>query len=151
MDLAAAVNRMAMDAEKAEDAAAAGGLGGLCGGEGGAAVAGQDAMPLGLLPRVRWPCRYPACFASCARPPRADGGSGDEMDEDGEEGGGGGKEGGGGGARRRRGRASEGFKEQVLEVLQRHGFLERRGAKMSQDDFLQLLAAFNAVGIHFAS
>ena len=40
---------------------------------------------------------------------------------------------------------------QVLEVLQRHGFLERRAAKMSQDDFLGLLAAFNQAGIHFTS
>ena len=40
---------------------------------------------------------------------------------------------------------------QVLEVLQRHGFSERRAAKMSQDDFLGLLAAFNQAGIHFTS
>lgn len=53
-------------------------------------------------------------------------------------------------ARRRRGKASEGFKEQVLEVLQRHGFSEKRAAKLGQDDFLALLAAFNAAGIHFS-
>ena len=36
-----------------------------------------------------------------------------------------------------------------MEVLQRHDFLERRAAKMSQDDFLHLLAVFNQAGIHF--
>lgn len=34
--------------------------------------------------------------------------------------------------------------------VQEHGFAEKRSAKLSQDDFLQLLAAFNAAGIHFA-
>lgn len=38
---------------------------------------------------------------------------------------------------------------QILEVLQRSGYIEKRAAKMSQDDFLALLAAFNAGGIHF--
>ncbi|PRW44303.1 dimethyladenosine transferase [Chlorella sorokiniana] len=102
VDLVAAVNRMAMDADKAEAAA-------------------------------------------------ADGGSDDEMSEDEEAEAAAAGGGGGGSARRRRGKASEGFKEQVLEVLQRHGFLERRAAKMSQDDFLGLLAAFNQAGIHFTS
>ncbi|PSC75956.1 putative dimethyladenosine transferase [Micractinium conductrix] len=72
-------------------------------------------------------------------------GSDEEMGEEEE----GGKGGGGGSARRRRGKASEGFKEQILEVLQRSGYIEKRAAKMSQDDFLALLAAFNAGGIHF--
>ena len=81
-------------------------------------------------------------------------GSDDDM-SDGEGGGGGGGGGaagpaGGGSARRRRGKASEGFKEQVLEVLTAHSFAERRAAKMGQDDFLALLAAFNAAGIHFS-
>jgi 18S rRNA (adenine1779-N6/adenine1780-N6)-dimethyltransferase len=52
--------------------------------------------------------------------------------------------------RRRRGRASEGFKEKVLGVLTAHGLAEKRGAKMSQDEFLAMLAAFNQAGIHFA-
>jgi len=52
--------------------------------------------------------------------------------------------------RKRRGRASEGFKEKVLAVLESGHFAEKRAAKMSQDEFLQLLAAFNAADIHFA-
>ena len=79
-------------------------------------------------------------------PAAGDAGSDDEMADEAEAGG----QQAGGSARRRRGKASEGFKEQVLEVLQRHGFMERRAAKMTQDDFLQLLAAFNQAGIHFA-
>jgi 18S rRNA (adenine1779-N6/adenine1780-N6)-dimethyltransferase len=89
----------------------------------------------------------------CWRPPAGDdGGSSDDDMADGEEGEEGGQQagnGGGGSARRRRGKATEGFKEQVVEVLQRHDFLERRAAKMSQDDFLHLLAVFNQAGIHF--
>ncbi len=53
-------------------------------------------------------------------------------------------------AKRRRGKATEAFKEKVLEVLEDGGFMEKRAAKMTQDEFLQLLAAFNADGIHFA-
>ncbi|KAL4445312.1 hypothetical protein ABPG77_011137 [Micractinium sp. CCAP 211/92] len=82
-----------------------------------------------------------------------DGGSDDDMGEDEEGGAGEGAHGGiaaGGSARRRRGKASEGFKEQVLEVLEKSGYIEKRAAKMSQDDFLALLAAFNQAGIHFA-
>lgn len=52
--------------------------------------------------------------------------------------------------RKRRGKASEGFKAKVMEVLEGGGFGERRAAKMSQDEFLQLLAAFNSAGVHFA-
>lgn len=80
------------------------------------------------------------------------GGGGGDSDEDMEEEGlGEGPSGGSGGSqRRRRGKASEGFKEQVLEVLQRGGYADRRAAKMSQDDLLALLAAFNQAGIHFA-
>lgn len=55
-----------------------------------------------------------------------------------------------GAGRKRRGRATEGFKEKVLAVLHGGGFEEKRAAKMSQDEFLQLLAAFNSAGIHFA-
>lgn len=40
--------------------------------------------------------------------------------------------------------------QQVLEVLDKGGFAEKRAAKMTQDEFLALLAAFNAAGIHFA-
>lgn len=34
--------------------------------------------------------------------------------------------------------------------LQEIGFDDKRSAKLSQDEFLQLLAAFNRAGIHFA-
>lgn len=50
----------------------------------------------------------------------------------------------------RRARYSEEFKAKVVAVLDQHGFTEQRGAKLAQDDFLRLLAAFNAAGIHFA-
>lgn len=50
----------------------------------------------------------------------------------------------------RRGRCSEGFKEMVLKVLEDNGFDLLRSAKLSQDDFLRLLAVFNAAGIHFS-
>lgn len=53
-------------------------------------------------------------------------------------------------AKKRRGKATEAFKSKVMGVLEGVGFAEKRGAKMSQDEFLQLLAAFNSVGIHFA-
>ena len=62
----------------------------------------------------------------------------------------GGQAGGEGRGRRKRGRASEGFKERVLGVLRSGGFEEQRSAKLAQDDFLRLLAAFNRTGIHFA-
>ena len=52
--------------------------------------------------------------------------------------------------RRRRGKASEAFKAKVMKVLEDIGFEEKRGSKMSQDEFLQLLASFNAADIHFS-
>ena len=61
-----------------------------------------------------------------------------------------GGDGRGGGRRGKRGRASEGFKERVLGVLRGGGFEEARSAKLAQDDFMRLLAAFNRAGIHFA-
>ena len=78
----------------------------------------------------------------------ADDGDGDGMEEDEQD-----KEGGSRqqqGGHRKRGKASEGFKQQVLEVLEQGGFASKRAAKMTQDEFLQLLAAFNAACIHFA-
>lgn len=41
------------------------------------------------------------------------------------------------------------FKDKVLGVLQQCGLEEARSAKLAQEDFLALLAAFNAAGIHF--
>ncbi len=47
------------------------------------------------------------------------------------------------------GRYSEAFKAKVLGVLESTGYADKRAAKLGQDDFLTLLAAFNAVDIHF--
>jgi 18S rRNA (adenine1779-N6/adenine1780-N6)-dimethyltransferase len=47
-------------------------------------------------------------------------------------------------------RASPEFKALVERVLASGGFESRRPAKMTQEDFLRLLAAFNGAGIHFA-
>jgi len=41
------------------------------------------------------------------------------------------------------------FKTKVMEVLTKGGFENMRSSKMSQDELLALLAAFNAAGIHF--
>ena len=42
------------------------------------------------------------------------------------------------------------FKDKVTGILEEHGFADKRSAKMTQDDFLQLLTVFNQNGIHFA-
>lgn len=42
------------------------------------------------------------------------------------------------------------MKEIVEEVLTAEDFSDKRAARMDQDDFLRLLAAFNAKGIHFS-
>ena len=52
---------------------------------------------------------------------------------------------------RKKGKHSEEFKQLVESILQEHGFASLRSAKLSLDDFLRLLAAFNEKGIHFAS
>jgi 18S rRNA (adenine1779-N6/adenine1780-N6)-dimethyltransferase len=41
------------------------------------------------------------------------------------------------------------FKELVVGVLERAGYEGQRSAKLAQEDFLALLAAFNEAGIHF--
>lgn len=48
------------------------------------------------------------------------------------------------------GRYSEGFKVKVLGLLESSGYSEKRASKLGQDDFLALLATFNAAGIHFS-
>lgn len=58
--------------------------------------------------------------------------------------------GGGGGGRRGGGRVSQEFKDLVLRVLTENGVDTNRSSKMTQEEFLQLLAVFNAAGIHFA-
>jgi 18S rRNA (adenine1779-N6/adenine1780-N6)-dimethyltransferase len=42
------------------------------------------------------------------------------------------------------------MKDIVEEVLTTEEFSDKRAARMDQDDFLRLLAAFNAKGIHFS-
>ncbi len=42
------------------------------------------------------------------------------------------------------------MKQLVEEVLTIEEFSDKRAARMDQDDFLRLLAAFNAKGIHFS-
>uniref|UniRef100_A0A7S2X184 rRNA adenine N(6)-methyltransferase n=2 Tax=Chloropicon primus TaxID=1764295 RepID=A0A7S2X184_9CHLO len=41
------------------------------------------------------------------------------------------------------------FKDYVLGILKEGEFGDRRSSKLNQDDFLELLARFNAAGIHF--
>ncbi|KAJ9518185.1 hypothetical protein QJQ45_010082 [Haematococcus lacustris] len=52
--------------------------------------------------------------------------------------------------RKGKGKVSPEFKARVMTLLTEGGFEERRSSKMSQDELLALLAAFNAAGIHFA-
>eukprot|EP00850_Spirogloea_muscicola_P001340 SM000005S17137 [mRNA] locus=s5:343667:346302:- [translate_table: standard] len=42
------------------------------------------------------------------------------------------------------------YRDMALSVLREGGFEEKRTSKLSQDDFLRLLASFNEAGIHFA-
>ena len=51
---------------------------------------------------------------------------------------------------KRRPRASDEFRARVEAVLSQCGASETRAAMMAQDDFMRVLAAFNAAGIHFA-
>lgn len=48
------------------------------------------------------------------------------------------------------GTSPEVVKQLIEDVLTTDGFAEMRSSKMSQDDFLRLLAVFNSKGIHFA-
>jgi 18S rRNA (adenine1779-N6/adenine1780-N6)-dimethyltransferase len=50
---------------------------------------------------------------------------------------------------RSRGKVSPEFKELVVGVLVGAGYDQARSAKLHQEDFLALLAAFNAAGVHF--
>lgn len=52
--------------------------------------------------------------------------------------------------KKNRKRAPQEFKDKVVAVLEGVGHSESRSAKLAQEDFLSLLAAFNAAGIHFA-
>lgn len=53
-------------------------------------------------------------------------------------------------SKKRRGKASEEFKEKITSILRDSDFAEKRASKMSQDEFLLLLATFNKAGIHFS-
>lgn len=58
-----------------------------------------------------------------------------------------------GGLARKKGRkhpVSEGFKQKVVALLEGSNFDQRRAAKLTQEDFMSLLAMFNQAGIHFA-
>ena len=46
-------------------------------------------------------------------------------------------------------KVKEHVKELIEKVLNTNGYVEMRSIKMTQDDFLQLLAVFNEHGIHF--
>ncbi|EPS71929.1 hypothetical protein M569_02829 [Genlisea aurea] len=48
------------------------------------------------------------------------------------------------------GDAKSGFKEMVLGVLKGGGFDDKRASKLTQSDFVHLLALFNKAGIHFS-
>jgi 18S rRNA (adenine1779-N6/adenine1780-N6)-dimethyltransferase len=48
------------------------------------------------------------------------------------------------------GASSAVVKQLIEDVLATDGFVDMRSSKMSQDDFLRLLATFNSKGIHFA-
>lgn len=52
--------------------------------------------------------------------------------------------------KKKKGKASEEFKNKVMKILENGNFAEMRASKMSQDDFLRLLADFNQAGVHFA-
>ena len=52
--------------------------------------------------------------------------------------------------RRGKHRYTEELKQHVLAVLQRGDFEALRSAKLAQEDFLRLLAAFNSADVHFA-
>jgi 18S rRNA (adenine1779-N6/adenine1780-N6)-dimethyltransferase len=54
------------------------------------------------------------------------------------------------GKRKKRGKASDEFKAKVMRILEKNDFADKRASKMSQDDFMQLLADFNEQGVHFA-
>lgn len=41
------------------------------------------------------------------------------------------------------------FKEKCIAVLGEGGYEDKRSSKLTQDDFLRLLALFNKAGIHF--
>ena len=51
--------------------------------------------------------------------------------------------------RRSKHKYSEELKQHVISVLEAGEFDALRSAKLAQEDFLRLLAAFNKAGIHF--
>ena len=53
-------------------------------------------------------------------------------------------------ARQGKHKYSQQFKDRILALLDESGFADKRSAKLNQDEFMQLLAAFTSRGIHFA-
>jgi len=41
------------------------------------------------------------------------------------------------------------MKQRVMNLLEQHGFSDKRSRKLDLDDFLRLLSVFNEEGIHF--
>jgi len=41
------------------------------------------------------------------------------------------------------------FKQKLMSILEREGYAEKRSSKLSLDDYLKLLYAFNREGVHF--
>lgn len=103
------------------------------------------ALQMGAAPQVHAAPHSQAieAMASTAMETSDDGDSGDEMETDA------GAAGAGGSGRIGRNRASPEFKELLMKVLEENGFDQMRSAKMGQEEFLRLLAAFNRAGIHF--
>ncbi|GBF96194.1 dimethyladenosine transferase [Raphidocelis subcapitata] len=133
-------------------AAAAGSSGG---GAAAAAAAGGSGGGGGSAAAAAAPSAWAEALAAAAPMDDSDGegaaASGDDegMDLDGGGGGGGGAAARSGGRPGGKGRVSVEFKALIAGVLARNGFDQMRPAKMTQDDFLRLLASFNAEGIHF--
>ncbi|KAI8466240.1 MAG: dimethyladenosine transferase [Monoraphidium minutum] len=131
--------------------AAASGVAAAAGASGsGAAASGSGPAPPAVAAQ-----QWAAALGAAAPMDASDGegsdeeGAGDGMELDG--GGGGGANTGlrSGGRPGGKGKVSSEFKAMVAGVLEAAGFEQMRPAKMAQDDFLRLLAAFNAAGIHF--
>jgi 18S rRNA (adenine1779-N6/adenine1780-N6)-dimethyltransferase len=122
-----------------------GGAGGGAAAAGAAATAGGGAAAGagGAKQQQQWAAALAAAAPMDASDDEGDGddagGEGMEVDAAGRSGG---RPGG-------KGRVSAEFKALIAGVLARGGFEQMRPAKMTQDDFLRLLATFNAEGIHF--
>jgi 18S rRNA (adenine1779-N6/adenine1780-N6)-dimethyltransferase len=41
------------------------------------------------------------------------------------------------------------FKAKLMSILEKIGYAEKRSSKLSLDDYLKMLYAFNQAGVHF--